>query len=181
MNRNRKHPAKAPYRRKATSGDRTKNTRGYRVTGSWDARPDRPAIKPTQDKKARDRIARQMADQGAYVVVEEHVRYGVWRTVYELDGPALAAERDAEQALAAAGHPPTPPGYRPNESDRHRSWLWLLKVRAEVARRGRAAVEERRRRLAVEAATTARELMTPPAIVRPENRQRARHVTGAQR
>ncbi|MFB7452818.1 hypothetical protein [Streptomyces sp. NPDC056194] len=39
----------------------------------------------------------------------------------------------------------------------------------------------RRERLAAEVAANSRALMTPPAIVRPKARQRARHITGAQR
>lgn len=161
MNRNVKHPGKT-YRRRATVGDRTKNSRGYRVTGSWDQRPDRPAVKPTQDRKARDRIAREMAEQGAYVIVEEHAGYGTWRTLYELDGPALLAELAAAEQVEA------------DRLERARAAAAEQAAELEVARR-------RRHRLAAEASTHARELMSPPAIVRPENRQRARHVTGAQR
>ncbi|MGW7197246.1 hypothetical protein [Streptomyces chryseus] len=161
MNRNGKHPGKT-YRRKASTGDRTKNSTGYRVTGSWDQRPERPAVKPTQDRKARDRIARDMADQGAYVLVEEHAGYGMWSTLYELDGPALVAERlAAEQAEAERVE-------RQRLDDEHQA------AEVEAARR-------RRHRLAAEATTHARELMSPPAIVRPDNQRRARHITGAQR
>lgn len=104
MNRNGKHPDRAPHRRKANPGDRTKNSRGYRVTGSWDEKPDRPAVKPTQDRKARDRIAREMASQGAYVIVEEHVAYGLWRTLYEVDGPAqLEAARRLMSSPSSEG------------------------------------------------------------------------------
>ncbi|MHA4819351.1 hypothetical protein ACXZ65_33935 [Streptomyces aculeolatus] len=181
MNRNRKHPAKAPYRRKASSSDRTKNARGYRITASWDANPNRPAVRTTQDKRARDRIARDFAAQGAYVIVEEHVSHGVWRTLREVDGFALVAEQAAEQALADAGHPPTPADFKPDADNRHRAWWAWAQSRAEAQAAQRAAVEERRRRLAAEASTHARALMAPPAIVRPENRQRARHITGAQR
>lgn len=151
MSRNRKHPNRPPHRRKSTASDRTKNTSGYRITGAWPQRPDRPAVKTTQDRRARDRIARDMAVQGAWVTVEEHRGYDAWRTLYEVDGPALVAEQQlAEQAAA------------------------------ERAER-QAEAERRRRRLAAEATTHARALMAPPAIVRPENRQRARHITGAQR
>ncbi|MEV5133566.1 hypothetical protein AB0K87_24360 [Streptomyces sp. NPDC053705] len=162
MNRNGKHPGKTPHRRKAHRGDTTKNSRGYRVTGSWNERPDRPAVKPTQDRRARDRMARDMAEQGAYVIVEEHVAYGLWRTLYEVDGPALLAERAAAEEA---------------EADR------LARDRAAVERQAAEleAARRRRDRLALEASTHARALMSPPAIVRPENRQRARHITGAQR
>ncbi|MBT2381978.1 hypothetical protein J7E90_33075 [Streptomyces sp. ISL-111] len=47
----------------------------------------------------------------------------------------------------------------------------------------RVAAEDaaRRRRLAAEASRTARALMSAPATARPPARQRARHITGAQR
>lgn len=113
---------------------------------------------------------------------------GHGRTLREVDGAALVAERAAEQQLAAAGHPPTPTGYRPDAEDRHRTWLAWMDARAEADRaaaeqaaREQAEADARRRRLAAEARHTARTLMQPPAIVRPEHRQRARHITGAQR
>ncbi|MFJ6707007.1 MULTISPECIES: hypothetical protein [unclassified Streptomyces] len=84
-------------RRAGLGRDRTMNTSGYRITGTWPTRSGRPAVKPTQDKRARDRIARNMADAGAHVVVEEHLGHGVWGVLYELDGPAEAAARRQEQ------------------------------------------------------------------------------------
>ncbi|MGA5354022.1 hypothetical protein ACPCJU_16855 [Streptomyces thermodiastaticus] len=188
MNRNAKHPDRPGYRRRAVAGDHTPNTRGYRVTASWDARPDRPAIRNTPDKAAARRMAREYAEHGAYVILEEHRGRNKWRTLAELDGPAILAEQRAEQALAAEGHPPTPSNYRPGEPDRHRTWLDWMRARAEAERRAaeqaereRVEAERRRQRLAAEARQTARELMTPPSIVRPEAQRRARHVTGAQR
>ncbi|WND36949.1 hypothetical protein RI578_22845 [Streptomyces sp. BB1-1-1] len=161
MNRNAKHPDR-PYRRRAVAGDHTPNSRGYRVTASWDARPDRPAIRTTPDKAKARRMAREYAEQGAYVVLEEHRGRNQWRTVRELDGPAIVAERRAaEQAARAARE--------------------AAQAAADAARLEQLRADRRRRRLAAEATTHARELMTPPAIVRPEHRQRARHVTGAQR
>lgn len=169
MNRNSKHPDRPGYRRRAV-GRRRHHGRGYRVTASWDARPDRPAVRVTPDKAAARRMARQYAEQGAYVILEEH--RGRWRTLRELDGPAILAEQRAAQQLADEGHPPTPSSYRPGEPDRHRSWLEWMRARAEA--------ERRRQRLAAATATT-RALMTPPAIVRPAAQRRARHITGAQR
>ncbi|MEW2573626.1 hypothetical protein [Streptomyces sp. NPDC047070] len=95
-------------RRAGLGRDRTMNTTAYRVTGTWPA-GGRPAVKPTQDKRARDRIARQMAAAGAHVVVEEHLGHGVWGELYEIDGPAEAAARrqaqlDAELAAQTAWH-----------------------------------------------------------------------------
>ncbi|MEU8721488.1 hypothetical protein [Streptomyces antimycoticus] len=181
MNRNAKHPDRPGYRRRAVPGDHTPNSRGYRVTASWDARPDRPAIRITPDRKKARRMARDYAGQGAYVILDEHRGRDLWRTLAELDGPALLAEQHAEQTLATEGHPATPADYRPDDADRHRTWLEWMRAKAEAERRARVEADRRRRRLAVEAKTSARELMTPPAIVRPEQRQRARHVTGAQR
>ncbi|MGD6762070.1 hypothetical protein ACOKM5_24355 [Streptomyces sp. BH097] len=187
MKRSSKHPDRA-YRRRAVPGDHTPNSRGFRVTASWDKRPDRPAIRTTPDKAKARRIAREYADQGAYVILEEHRGRNEWRTVREYDGPAQLAEQreraledEAEQQLAAAGHPPTPPNYQPGAPDRHRTWAAWMDAKAEADRRARAEAEQRRRRLAAEATAHARELMTPPAIVRPEQRRPARHVTGGQR
>jgi hypothetical protein len=157
VNRSTKHPDR-PYRRRAVPGDHTPNRRGYRVTASWDAHPDRPAIRITPDRKKARRLAREYAEQGAYVILEEHRGHNVWRTVRELDGPAIVA---AARAAAAAER---------RAADR-----------AEAARAEQLLAVRRRHRLAAEAAAYARELMSPPAIVRPEHRQRARHITGAQR
>lgn len=134
------------HRRKAVPTDRTKNVTSWRVEASWDHRPDAPVVIRTSDRKRARRKVTELADKGAYVIFQEHEGWDRWRTVREVDGAALLAERDAEQAAR------------------------------EQAEQG-----ARRRRLAAEAARDARALMSPPAIVRPENRQRARHITGAQR
>ncbi|MFE9450656.1 hypothetical protein [Streptomyces sp. NPDC006739] len=176
------------HRRKAVSGDRTKNVTSWRVEASWDHRPNDPVVIRTSDKKRARRAATELADKGAYVIFQEHEGWDRWRTVREVDGAAQLAERAAEQQLAAAGHPPTPSAYRPDAEDRHRTWLAWMSARAEADRRtaekaarDQAETDARRRRLAAEARRHARALMSPPAIVRPENRQRARHITGAQR
>lgn len=101
MNR-RKHPEK-PFRRKPNTGDKTRGGTLYRVTASWDARPDRPAVRTTPDKRARDRMADEFADTGGYVIVEEHRGHGHWRTTREIDGPARLDEqarlaREADRA-----------------------------------------------------------------------------------
>lgn len=101
MTRTRKHPDRPPHRRKATATDRTKNSRAFQITGSWDAHPDRPTVIVTQDRRAAKRLARDMAARGGYVIVEEHIEHGRWRTLYELDGPALLAERRAAEQAAA--------------------------------------------------------------------------------
>lgn len=142
MNRNKKRPDRDRGRRRHGPTDRTKNARAFRITASWDAHPDRPALRQTSDRHARDRMARDFAAQGGYVIVEEHQGRGQWRTLYELDGPAqLAEQRAAEE-------------------------------HAEAERRARLAEQARRARLAAEATNTARVLMTPPAIVRTERRAR---------
>ncbi len=176
--------ARKPHKRKARTVDATKNHDAYRIEASWNDRPDKPAATTTSDRKKARAIARKWADQGAYVIFQENAGWHVWRTVDEIDGPALLAERTAEHALAAAGYPPVPPGYQPDADDRARTWLAHMEARAEAEQRARdaeAAEWQRRRRLAAEATTHARELMNPPAIVRPEHRRHARHITGAQR
>ncbi|WP_371652477.1 MULTISPECIES: hypothetical protein [unclassified Streptomyces] len=158
MNRS-KHAGRAPHRRRANSTDRTKNTTAYRITGSWNARPDRPIVKPTADRKTARRISRDMATQGAYVIVEEHVTYGQWRTLYEVDGPALlAAQLAAEQGQHIAAE----------EAAR-------AAADAEQARR---TAEQRRER---ELAALARLMCRPPVAREACGRRDARHMTGAQR
>ncbi|MFI0736435.1 hypothetical protein ACH4S9_46810 [Streptomyces sp. NPDC021225] len=159
MNRNRKHPQRAPHRRRASATDRTKNISGYRITGSWDQRPDRPAIKPTQDRKAARRIARELAEQGAYVVVERHDGYGLWSTWFEVDGPALLAERRAAE-----------------EEQRQRAAEEYRRAQREEAERLAAAEQCARDRDAL-----ARLMVRPPVAREQCGRRDARHVTGAQR
>ncbi|MFF5001571.1 hypothetical protein ACFY3G_01975 [Streptomyces phaeochromogenes] len=176
------------HRRKAVPTDRTKNVTLWRVEASWDHRPDDPVVIRTSDKKRARKAFRGLVAKGAYVIFQEHAGWDRWRLVDEKNGAALLAERAAEQQLATAGHPRTPDDYQPDAADRHRSWLARMEARAEQqlataeqAAREQAEQDARRRRLAVEAHRDARALMSPPAIVRPENRQRARHITGAQR
>jgi hypothetical protein len=114
MNRNSKHPGKS-HRRKASATDRTHNRTGYRITGSWDQRPDRPAIRATPDRKAARRIARQMADEAA-----ERAR------VFELDRAARAeadrlarARRDRDAARYARELMSAPPNTRTDRRARH--------------------------------------------------------------
>ncbi|MGW8876361.1 hypothetical protein [Streptomyces mirabilis] len=167
MTSRRKHPERAPHRRRASTKDHTKNNSGYRITGSWDLHPDRPAIKPTQDRKAARRIARNMAEQGAYVVVEEHNGHGRWSTWFEVDGPALLAERRAaeeEQRRRAA------------EEQRRRAAEERHRAEQEEADRLAAAEKSERER-----ASLARLMVRPPVARGQCGRRDARHVTGAQR
>lgn len=94
MNRS-KHPDRPPFKRKNTNTDTTKNYRQWRVEASWNDHPDHPRAFVTQDRPQADRVARAWADRGAYVIVEHHKGDLRWRTLYELDGPALAEERRA--------------------------------------------------------------------------------------
>lgn len=166
MNRS-KHPDRAPHKRKNRDGDKTRNNANFRITASWDKRPDRPAVRTTTDKRARDRIARAFAAQGAYVVVERHRGHEDWRTLYELDGPAeQAAERAASRhALTTPREQPAPLDLDDAEDDEP----------ATAADEARA--HEHTRRVAERLA--ARGLMTPPSHYRSD--RTARHITGAQR
>ncbi|MFD8005723.1 hypothetical protein [Streptomyces mirabilis] len=157
MKRNKKHPDRAPHRRRATAGDRTKNTKSFRITGSWDRRPDRPAVKATADRKAGDRAARDMAEQGAYVIVEEHLGHGLWRTLYEVDGAARFAERERAEAEQRA------------QAERERR-------AAAEAEHDRRAREERAEH---EFDALARMMCRPPVARDATGRVTARHVTGA--
>ncbi|MET9555114.1 hypothetical protein [Streptomyces sp. NPDC006645] len=159
MNRNKKHPERQPHRRRATATDRTRNTRGYLITGSWNHRADRPAVKPTSDRNAARRIARSMADKGAYVVVEQRIANGRWLTWFEVDGPALVAER---RRVA-------------DEERRRHEEQQRTAVEAEAARRAAAVRTERDR------ADLARMMVRPPVARDQCGRREARHVTGAQR
>jgi hypothetical protein len=150
---NPKRADRAPHKRRHHSADHTQNTSGYRITGSWNKRPDRPAIRSTQDRHQARRIAREMAQQGAYVVVEQHAGHGQWRTLYEVDGPALAAAVAAELR------------------------------QAEAARRAAVEDEQRRQAAAAQTArdrATIERLMVQPPVPRDATgRVTARHTAGA--
>lgn len=162
MNRNSKHPGRA-YKRGPSTGDKTRNSRAYRVTASWDQRPDRPAIRYSSDRHAALRIAREYAEQGAYVIVEQHRGHGDWRTVREFDGPALLAEQQATERAEA------------ERAARER------RFDAEFA----AQADQNARAHAVDAARAldcaARLMVRPPVARDTAGRATARHITGAQR
>ncbi|MGW4602710.1 hypothetical protein ACWENS_05470 [Streptomyces sp. NPDC004532] len=177
--------ARPKHKRQNKATDRTKNVTNYRVEASWDTRPDHPVIVRNPDRKHVYRKAREWADQGAYVIVQRHSGWDTWETLDEFDGPAIVAERQAAEQLAAAGYWPCPPGYNPDADDRQRTWLAWMQAKDEAEQRDAAEQEralaaerERRRRLDREAGTTARELMQQPPHVRERT---VRHVTGAQR
>ncbi|MEV0444782.1 hypothetical protein AB0I84_04725 [Streptomyces spectabilis] len=83
------------HRRKAAPIDRTKNINAFRVEASWDNRPDDPAVIRTPDRKRARKAFRDLVDKGAYVIFQEHEGWDRWRTVREVDGAALLAERKA--------------------------------------------------------------------------------------
>ncbi|WP_430479335.1 hypothetical protein ACQZM9_21895 [Streptomyces sp. P11-1] len=150
------------HRRKAQGRERTRNATAWRITASWDSRPDRPAVRTTSDRKARDRMVRQFAADGAYVIVEEADGFQ-WRAFREVNGAEqlLANERAArEQAEAAA------------REARHRA-DYDRQVRVhEAAAADRAAAEH----------DDLAALMRRPPIARQATGQTsARHVTGSQR
>ncbi|MDK0520360.1 hypothetical protein [Streptomyces sp. ML-6] len=161
MNRNTKHPDR-PYKRKPNTGDRTRGGRTWRITASWDARPDRPAVRTTTDRKARDRMVAEFVDQGGYVIVEE-ARGAEWRTVREVDGPALLAARlRAARDQAAAEQ----------REQRHRADYEQQAARNTLA----AALDAM-----VEHDTMARLMRRPPIDLAATGQATARHITGAQR
>ncbi|MEU0037222.1 hypothetical protein [Streptomyces sp. NPDC006333] len=92
--------ARPAHKRKASNADHTKNVTGYRVEASWDTRPDKPAVFRTPDRKRAYRQAREFADLAAYVIVQEHTGWDTWRTLDEIDGRALAAERRRTERAA---------------------------------------------------------------------------------
>ncbi|MFD5057407.1 hypothetical protein [Streptomyces sp. NPDC058394] len=162
MNRNTKHPGRT-YRRKANSGDRTRNATNWRITASWDARPDRPAIRTTSDKHARNRMMQAFADAGAYVVLEEYRGHGQWRFLREIDGQAEAADRDRadrEQREAAA------------REARH-----AADYAAQCEQNARALDRQAEAQLD----DLARIMCRPPVARAAVGHPVARHVTGAQR
>ncbi|MEH0555990.1 hypothetical protein [Streptomyces sp. B21-101] len=143
------------FHRKARAGDHTKNVNAYRVEGSWNKHPDRTVVFKTPDKRKAYRQARQWAAAEAYVIVQRHTGWDTWRTLDEIDGPALAAEhRRAERAAV---------------EDARRA--------AEEAERRLAAAEERDR----EQAALERLMVRPPVPRDATGRVSARHTTGAQR
>src|SRR5690606_12697831 len=155
------------HKRKARTVKQFATPDRYRIEASWNDRPDKPAATTTSDRKKARALARKWADSGAYVIVQENTGWHVWRTVDEVDGPALLADRYAPDATAAAGYPPVPPGYRPDADDRNRTWHDDMHQRAAAAAEQRAAEDaeqQRRRRLAAEATRTARTPLTPPAL-----------------
>src|SRR5690606_31401038 len=149
----RQHKRKARTVKQFAAPDR------YRIEASWNDRPDKPAATTTSDRKKARALARKWADSGAYVIVQENTGWHVWRTVDEVDGPALLAERHAADETAAAGYPPDPPGYRPDAADRNRTWLDDMHQRAAAATEQPAAEDaerQRRRRPAAEASRAPR-------------------------
>ncbi|MGW3511202.1 hypothetical protein [Streptomyces sp. NPDC000994] len=143
------------HRKKARPGDRTKNVTGYRVEASWNTRPDKPVILKTPDKRRAYSKARQLTEQGAYVIVQEHQGWDRWRTLDKYDGPALARERRAGQRAAV-----------------------------EDARRNAEAAEERLRaaeQAETEHAALARLMTRPPVARDAAGRATVRHTTGAGR
>ncbi|MGW4305101.1 hypothetical protein [Streptomyces californicus] len=160
----RSHNPSRTHRRKGDGRDRTWNHASWRVTASWDSRPDRPAVRTTSDRKARDRMVREWAADGAYVIVEEADGYR-WRTLREVNGPelaaAVAAERAARDEAEAAAR-----------DARHRAdYDWQAEV-------NRAAAADQ---AAAERDDLAALMRRPPIARHATGQTTARHITGAQR
>lgn len=153
MNRS-KHPDRT-WHRPARTGDSKAPTRhpAYRVTGTWPA-PRAGAQYHAPDRAKARKIARQWADAGAVAVIEKSKGFE-WRQVEVIDGPALAAAREAEQRATAEAE--------------------AARIKAELARRAaehRAAIQAQRDRAQAAA------LMVQPPVPRTPQQRTARHTTG---
>ncbi|MEU0102199.1 hypothetical protein [Streptomyces sp. NPDC006267] len=149
-------------RKKADGRDPTWNAASWRVTASWDSRPDRPAVRTTSDRKARDRMVREWSADGAYVIVEEAEGFG-WRTLREVNGAELVAAADRsprDEAEAAA------------RDARHRA-----DYDRQVLVHQAAAADE----AAAEHDDLAALMRRPPVARESAGRTTARHITGSQR
>ncbi|MYY08805.1 hypothetical protein GT204_07780 [Streptomyces sp. SID4919] len=143
------------HRRRPNSGDRTRNDRAYRADGSWNDRPDRPGRFQSPDRRAVERVARQWADSGAYVIVLERTGWDTWRTLAEVDGPAEQTARETAEREAA-----------------------------DAARAAALAAEQRIADAAQrdhERAALARLMVRPPIPRAQSGTRTARHITGTQR
>ncbi|WP_326678536.1 hypothetical protein [Streptomyces sp. NBC_01237] len=151
-----------PHKRKAPNRDRTRSANAWRITASWDSRPDRPAVRTTSDKKARNRMVRTFTADGAYVIVEE--QHGpAWRTWREFNGAEQlrnAARAEQEQAEAAA------------RETRHRA-DYDRQVRVHQAVAVEQAAADRDRLAAL--------MRRPPIARQSTGHATARHITGSQR
>ncbi|MFJ3867883.1 hypothetical protein [Streptomyces nigra] len=163
MNRNSKHPDRPSHRRKPSGSTDHRNGNAYRITASWNRRPDRPFVKVTPDRKAARRIAREMAEQGAYVIAERHQGSGQWETWFELDGPALAREQRAAEAER-----------RRVEEEQRRQAEAARRAAVDEAQRRQAAA----RRQAAERASLERLMSRPPVMRDSTGRVTARHTSG---
>lgn len=139
-----------------------KSTREYRVTATWPEGTGQPLVYGTRDKAKARKVGRTHAEAGAYVTIEEHVEFGTYRLVQTVDGPAMAAEREAADRAAADAA-------RAAEEAAHG------RVRAELARR---AAQRRAEVHAARDRAQAAALMRQPDHVLPAAQQRARHTAG---
>ncbi|MEV7261748.1 hypothetical protein [Streptomyces sp. NPDC093937] len=158
----RSHRPDRTHRRKADSRDHTWNSVSWRVTASWDSRPDRPAVRTTSDRRARDRMVREWAADGAYVIIEEADGFA-WRTLREVNGAEqlLAKERAARDKAEADAR-----------EAKHRA-----DYDRQVAVNRAAAVLA----IAAERDDLAALMRRPPIARAATGQTIARHITGAQR
>jgi hypothetical protein len=152
---NRSKHADRTYRRPVRKGESKSPTKhpAYRVTGTWPA-PRAGATYHAADRAHARKIARAWAAAGATVVIERAKGFE-WREVERIDGPALAAAREAEQRAAAEAE--------------------AARLAAEQATReqARAAANQARRDRAQAAA-----LMVQPPVPRTPQQRTARHTAG---
>jgi hypothetical protein len=177
MSRHIPKSARKPHKRKAPTSDRTQNHNGYRIEASWNDRPNKPAITTTPDRKKARRLARQWAEQGAYVIVQEHAGWHVWRTIDEVDGPALLAERAAAEQAAVEDARRTARDAEQRLAAARRTALLDAEYAAQTAQnqRARAAAEE------AEHDRLARLMVRPPVARDATGRPTARHTAGGRR
>ncbi|GGW68150.1 hypothetical protein [Streptomyces griseoloalbus] len=147
--------ARKPHKRKVRAISSIATPDRYRIAGQWPDRPDRPAATTTSDRKKARALARRWADTGAYVIVQENTGWHVWRTVEEIDGPALLIQRRAAELAVV-----------------------------EDARRAALAAEQRLAdadQADADREALGRLMARPPVARDQSGRRDARHITGAQR
>jgi hypothetical protein len=157
-----RQPGNAKGHKHTSRNTDQRNHKHWRITATWPDRPDRPAIRTNPDKAATRRIAQQLADSGAYVVVERHLNHSAYAPAWEIDGPAIVAAREAAAKAEADAA-----------------------MRAEIDRAAEARLAAEREEIRRKAVTQARRdrasaaaLMVQPPVPRTPQQRGARHTAG---